>query len=891
MHIKLPITLIRMVLAICLGTWLAWNADTAWAQDPGSPTAFTYQGRIDQDGSPVNGPCDFQFALWNAASAGTQVGGTQTASNVSVDDGHFTVVLDFGSVFNGSARYLAIAVRCPAGTGNFVTLDGRIGLTSTPHAQFAYGAPWSGLSGVPAGFADDVDDDVLADVQCSNGEIIEWNGAAWTCGTDDVGQGGGGGDITGVLAGDGLLGGGESGSVTLSLAPAYQLPQDCSNGQIAEWDGSTWICAADDVGGGNNGGGGDITAVNAGDGLLGGGESGAVTLSADAGYLQRRVGDACPPGSSIRAIAEDGNVTCEVDDAGNGGGDNFWALTGNAGTSAGANFLGTTDNQPLELHVNGARALRLEPNPNSPNLVGGHSANTAGTGLTGATVSGGGSSANVNRVTDNYGAIGGGSDNQAGNDNPTPDSVHATVGGGQSNRAGGAYATVGGGWNGQALGGSSTIGGGQDNVADSFFATVSGGWMNRAQADGASVGGGIDNIANAESATIGGGRNHRASASYATIGGGGPSVPNDDATANRVTDNHGTVGGGGDNQAGNDTGPPDDATYATVAGGQANTASNAYATVGGGSGGTASAEYATVGGGRVNTAQGERSVVGGGDSNQALDTNDTVGGGVSNLANGPEGTVAGGSANQATGEKSAVGGGSNNSAAGRWSTVPGGQSNSATGDWSFAAGRNAKADDGGAFVWADSTPANFASSATNQFRARAAGGVQFYSNGNATVGVEVAPGGNSWSALSDRALKENVTPVDHQAILETLRQIPVNEWNLKSQDPSIRHVGPMAQDFYAAFGLGESERHISSSDADGVALAAIQGLYDLTQEQAATIDAQQQQIDALEARLAALEAKQTTRPAAPFDMVYAWWSGLGLMLIGTLWISRRRTSL
>ena len=71
-------------------------------------------------------------------------------------------------------------------------------------------------------------------------------------------------------------------------------------------------------------------------------------------------------------------------------------------------------------------------------------------------------------------------------------------------------------------------------------------------------------------------------------------------------------------------------------------------------------------------------------------------------------------------------------------------------------------------------------------------------------------------------------------------------WNYKSQDPSIRHVGPMAQDFYAAFGVGEDEKHITTIDADGVALAAIQGLYRLAQEK-------DREIGDLKARLTVLE--------------------------------------
>jgi len=97
-------------------------------------TAFTYQGQLKQGGNPVNDNCDFQFSLWDAESDGTQVGTTQTKSNVSVSNGLFTTSLDFGSVFTGDALWLAVAVRCPAGSGSYTTLSPRQGLTAAPYA-------------------------------------------------------------------------------------------------------------------------------------------------------------------------------------------------------------------------------------------------------------------------------------------------------------------------------------------------------------------------------------------------------------------------------------------------------------------------------------------------------------------------------------------------------------------------------------------------------------------------------------------------------------------------------------------------------------------------------------------------------------------------------------
>jgi len=99
-------------------------------------TAFTYQVQLKQSGNPVNDTCDFQFGLWNAVSGGSQIGTTQTKTSVSVSNGLFTIPdLDFGSgVFTGDARWLAIAARCPAGSGSYTTLLPRQALTPEPYA-------------------------------------------------------------------------------------------------------------------------------------------------------------------------------------------------------------------------------------------------------------------------------------------------------------------------------------------------------------------------------------------------------------------------------------------------------------------------------------------------------------------------------------------------------------------------------------------------------------------------------------------------------------------------------------------------------------------------------------------------------------------------------------
>lgn len=118
-------------------------------------------------------------------------------------------------------------------------------------------------------------------------------------------------------------------------------------------------------------------------------------------------------------------------------------------------------------------------------------------------------------------------------------------------------------------------------------------------------------------------------------------------------------------------------------------------------------------------------MVSGGESNRAEAGHAAIGGGLGNTAAGPKSVVAGGATNEASGEAGSVGGGQGNVAIGKWSAVPGGFENDATGNYSVAAGRRAKAEHPGSFVWADSDPTqgDFASTGADQFLMRAAGGV------------------------------------------------------------------------------------------------------------------------------------------------------------------------
>lgn len=237
-----------------------------------------------------------------------------------------------------------------------------------------------------------------------------------------------------------------------------------------------------------------------------------------------------------------------------------------------------------------------------------------------------------------------------------------------------------------------------------------------------------------------------------------------------------------------------------------------------------------------------------------------------------------------------IGGGEGNRAVGRYSVIPGGIDNSAVESYTFAAGRRAKADHEGAFVWADSTDDDFASTRADEFAIRASGGIRLHSNRGISLNAASAPiitraydvfdstvsekeghgrwglfmepynlvlgipaiasrqfqvakynpdgtrtalmtldqNGNmtitgTYSPPSDRNVKTNFTDIVAREVLERVAALPIQRWNYRN-DLETPHLGPVAQDFYAAFGVGADDKHIATVDADGVALAAIQGL-------------------------------------------------------------------
>jgi hypothetical protein len=298
-----------------------------------------------------------------------------------------------------------------------------------------------------------------------------------------------------------------------------------------------------------------------------------------------------------------------------------------------------------------------------------------------------------------------------------------------------------------------------------------------------------------------------------------------------------------------------------VGGGGSNIAGDNEATVSGGVSNLAAGFSSTVGGGANNRARGNYSVIAGGggapgDSNSASGFVSAIGGGRINTASGNSSTIGGGNSNTASGPSAVVGGGNTNRASGFYATVPGGLGNRAAGWESFAAGFAAKALYDGSFVWGSSTTGDSTTSFNaNTFTARCQGGARFYTHPSATnIGVNLPAGGGAWAAICDRNQKNLHGAVNTSDVLQRVTSLPLHKWSYKSQDESIRHIGPTAQDFHRAFGLGDNNTTISTLDPDGVLFAAVQELAKRTER-----------IEELERDLAELRALVKSQSQYGFD--------------------------
>jgi len=172
-------------------------------------SSFAYQGRLLTNGQPVSGSCAFQFSLYDAASAGTQLGTTLNLDAITVNDGYFKTNLDFGlTPFTGAVRYLDVSVKCASETA--FTSIGRQPLAAAPQALVAQAAQtWAGLTSLPANLTF-----LNSPTTCTSGQVAKWIGTTWACGDITVG--------------------------TDTLAKLT-----CTSDQVVKWNGTAWACTAD----------------------------------------------------------------------------------------------------------------------------------------------------------------------------------------------------------------------------------------------------------------------------------------------------------------------------------------------------------------------------------------------------------------------------------------------------------------------------------------------------------------------------------------------------------------------------------------------------------------------------------------------------------------------
>ena len=749
----------------------------------GEDSTFTYQGRLTSGSTPANAQYEMNFTLYDAPISGTVIS-TWTVAPVTVTNGLFTAIVDFGAdAFTGAPRWLEISVNLFGSDMIPTTLVPRQQIVRTPYAIHAANA---------ASLASQGNAPLEIKVNGTRALRIEPTTAA----PNLIGG------YPGNAVSNGVVGAFIGGGGLTNFSGAHPNRVNGSYGAIVGGSGNTLNDQYTFIGGGQDnriasgasasaivGGSGNQIARGAIESFIGGGLSGLIdsdsTWSVIAGGYENAIGS----NSAISVIS--GGLGNKI-----GAEAQRSTIAGGSGNSIGyAAFY---------------------------SFIGGGQDNIIHESATVATISGG--EENAIYSGSSLSTIAGGEDNMVYAVSP-----YASIGGGYFNIV-------------DSFSGYSTIGGGTFNSVESEHTTISGGRSNAIsfQAYGAVIGGGIANAIDSEGvhSTISGGFQNFIvhDAGTATIAGG---------RENRVTGDAGTISGGWGNVA---------SGYTVVAGGSWNSGGGSFSSISGGSYNTNDAEYAFLGGGFLNfiVSDADYATIGGGIANRIDADGDraTIAGGNLNFigSDSDAATITGGENNSISqscsfafigggkdnriekdgGQYATIAGGFSNTNRGEYATIPGGLENIADRDYTFAAGRRAHARHQGAFVWADSSDFAFASSSQNEWAVRATGGARFVSaidsTGSNIAGVTLAPGAGAWSTLSDRNAKENVSSVNARDILDKVAALPMATWNYKAQDKTIRHMGPMAQDFKAAFELGENDRSITTVDADGVALAAIQGL-------------------------------------------------------------------
>jgi len=494
-----------------------------------------------------------------------------------------------------------------------------------------------------------------------------------------------------------------------------------------------------------------------------------------------------------------------------------WELEGNALTDPGLNFLGTTDASALELRVANQRGLRIDPVDldidgrvfDTPNLIGGGQQNLVEAGSSGSTIAGGGGMSSGGFVHPNlirafHSFIGSGTGNRvepiSGPFPQLPPIINAAVVGGHENIANANGAFIGGGFFGSARGVTSVVGGGFENSANGSRSAVLGGEANLASGSGSAVLGGLFNSATGAFAAVPNGSNNTAGGDFSFAAGRRAKV--------RTRE-----------EAGEDFFCLDSRTCGDEG-------SFVWAD-------SLNADFQTTGPNQFLVRAAGGMGLGTNSPNAQLHVLGTVGG------------------------RSAV----FESASSNTLQMVAGVANSATLQ----------------FRDPELTRAQLISFSGGTFTLQSEGAIQMRTGGNTTrfqltadgglslrrgpggpdadkaiqVGTNTSTGNGAhltntgvWTNASSRHFKQDFEAIDPRAVLERLLQLPVQAWRYQGES-AVRHMGPTAEDFRAAFGLGGDERYIGSVDADGVALAAIQGLNAKLEAENAALRARLERLEAV----------------------------------------------
>jgi hypothetical protein len=433
-------------------------------------SAFTYQGRLTEAGVAATGAYDLKFSLYDSLGAGSQVGGALTNAATAVTNGLFTVTLDFGTVFDGNARWLQVAVR-PSGGATFTNLSPRQPLSPAPYALYAPSAGAAATAATASGVAPNavttpaiLNSNITA-AKIASGQVVKsLNGLA-----DSVTLSAGA-NVTLAADGNGLrisatpgtlvtnTGWGLSGNAGtgptnfLGTTDGQPLEFRVSSNRVMRFEMNGSAGAPNVVGGArwNRVGAGVVGAT-----IAGGGAENFLGLP----YTNRIDADFGAIGGGVANLIQSGSYECVI------AGGYFHTIQAGAPESViGGGYLQTIQGGAFDSVIGGGYHNTIQSN--APlSLIGGGGENIIGPGAFRSTISGGYLNTNLGAES----SIGGGYQNliqEAGDD--------SVIAGGIGNQIGNYWATIGGGYHNRVNGVGGTVPGGQENAANGLNSFAAG---------------------------------------------------------------------------------------------------------------------------------------------------------------------------------------------------------------------------------------------------------------------------------------------------------------------------------------------------------------------------------------------------------------------------------